>query len=274
MEVLFAHTYLILFGKLAVGGLLALAVPPFFEMERGFYKSTASVYAALAFCMALGDAYLRFGYDAAIVGSAGLLAWLAFTAFFTAYVVTLFLELPRLRASLFPAAIAAGFVALAITAWGYVPEHASAATGIAFAASALAGAAAAGSAVTGMLLGHWYLIETGLDLSPLRRMWGFCRACVRVQIVVVLIAILSLWLWPGSHWDDAFAAAFGGRFGILLVGRIATWAVALVLLEMIGRTLAIPQTMAATGLFYIQALTVSVGEILSHWLLFRTGLPF
>ena len=35
MEILFAHTYLCLFGKLAVGGLLSLAVPPFFDLERG-----------------------------------------------------------------------------------------------------------------------------------------------------------------------------------------------------------------------------------------------
>ena len=47
----------------------------------------------------------------------------------------------------------------------------------------------------------------------------------------------------------------------------------MVLMHLIGRTLAIPQTMAATGLFYIQALVVAVGEICGHWLLFRTGLP-
>ena len=33
------------------------------------------------------------------------------------------------------------------------------------------------------------------------------------------------------------------------------------------------QTMAATGLFYLEALVVLVGQIAGHWLLFRTGLP-
>jgi hypothetical protein len=90
----------------------------------------------------------------------------------------------------------------------------------------------------------------------------------------VPLAILTLWLWPGSPFGGAIDSAFGQRFFPLVVGRVATWMIALVLLAMIGRTLAIPQTMAATGLFYVQALTVSVGEILAHWLLFRTRLPF
>jgi hypothetical protein len=42
---------------------------------------------------------------------------------------------------------------------------------------------------------------------------------------------------------------------------------------MIGRTLRIPQTMAATGLFYIAILAVMVGELLGHLILFRTSLP-
>jgi len=42
---------------------------------------------------------------------------------------------------------------------------------------------------------------------------------------------------------------------------------------MIHRTLQIPQTMAATGLFYIAILFVMVGEILGRLILFRTSLP-
>ena len=42
---------------------------------------------------------------------------------------------------------------------------------------------------------------------------------------------------------------------------------------MIWRTLAIPQTMAATGLFYVAILSTVVGEFLGRFLLFRTSLP-
>jgi hypothetical protein len=48
---------------------------------------------------------------------------------------------------------------------------------------------------------------------------------------------------------------------------------AAVLGVMIWRTLQIPQTMAATGLFYIAVLAVLVGEFLGRFILFRTGLP-
>lgn len=274
MEVLFAHTYLILFGKLAAGGLLALAVPPFFEVERGFYKSTAAVYVALAYLMTAGEAYLLARYGASrVVTPVGLTAWLVFAGIASAYAITLFVEWPRLRARLFPAAVAAGFLALAITGWSYAPENASFFAGAPFAAVLWVGAAASGAAVTGMLLGHWYLIETGLDLLPLERMLAFCRACVRAELIVVPLAALALWLSPLPAWREAFATAFSERFIFLLIGRVAAWALALVLLGLIRRTLAIPQTMAATGLFYIQALTIAVGEIFGHWLLFRTGLP-
>jgi hypothetical protein len=42
---------------------------------------------------------------------------------------------------------------------------------------------------------------------------------------------------------------------------------------MIDRSLRVPQTMAATGLFYIAVLAVLVGEMLGRFVLFRTGLP-
>jgi hypothetical protein len=42
---------------------------------------------------------------------------------------------------------------------------------------------------------------------------------------------------------------------------------------MIHRTLLIPQTMAATGLFYIAILAVMVGEFMGRYILFRTGFP-
>jgi hypothetical protein len=48
---------------------------------------------------------------------------------------------------------------------------------------------------------------------------------------------------------------------------------AAVLGAMIRRTLQIPQTMAATGLFYIAVLVILVGEFLGRFILFRTGLP-
>ena len=60
----------------------------------------------------------------------------------------------------------------------------------------------------------------------------------------------------------------------LLLLRVALGPVAaLAMSAMIRRVLAIPQTMAATGLFYIATLAVLVGELLGRYFTFRTGLP-
>jgi hypothetical protein len=56
----------------------------------------------------------------------------------------------------------------------------------------------------------------------------------------------------------------------VIVGQAAP----LVLSWMIWRTLLIPHTMAATGLFYIAVLGVFVGEILGKQILALTYLPF
>lgn len=276
MELLFAHTYLFLFGKLAVGGLLSLAVPPFVELERGFFRSTGAVYLGSALVMAVGLAYLRINYAGS--GSApgslpALAAWWVFLALFVAYYATLFVELPFLRARLFPFALLAGLTALCSTAAAYLPAGVSLFATVPFGLSACAGAGLVAAGVSGMLLGHWYLIERDLELEPLMRMLAFCRACLVAEVACVVIATVALGLWPGAPWADGFAELLGGRYGWLVAGRIAAWGLAGFLLLLIRKTLAIPQTMAATGLFYIEALVGVVGQILGLWLLFRTGLP-
>lgn len=276
MEALFAHTYLLLFGKLAVGGLLAMAVPPFAEMERGFYKSTGAVCLLCALLMGCGELSLYSGTAGTQAGPASLttvVAWWAFIVAFSVYYTALFIERPKIRARAFPLSVVLGFAAVAVTAVGYRPVDASSLTGIPYALSGIAGAAVAGAMLTGMLLGHWYLIDTGLDLAPLKSMLAFARWTLRFEIGAVIAGALCLWVWPGSPVHEGFALALTGRFAWLSVARVLAWSLSLLLVFLIDRTLAIPQTMAATGLFYVAALVVTVGEIISHWLLFRSGLP-
>jgi hypothetical protein len=137
----------------------------------------------------------------------------------------------------------------------------------------MVGAAALGAAASGMLLGHWYLIDRDLDLAPLIAMHAFCRATLWAEIAVVTLGALTLYLLPGDTLHASFGEAFGGAQTWLTAGRLGAWLLGVVLLVLIAKTLEIPQTMAATGLFYIQATTIAVGEILAHWLLFRTSLP-
>ena len=107
-----------------------------------------------------------------------------------------------------------------------------------------------------------------------RAVWQ-CSRCRRSHAP----ADLAMGVRPKGKWTagverkTAFAAAFSPRFVWLVIARLTSWALAAVILELIRRTLEIPQTMAATGLFYIAALVIAVGQIAGHWLLFRTGLP-
>ena len=277
METLFAHTYLLITGKLAAGGLLALAVPPFTRLERGFYSSSGAVYLAAAWLMFGGDLYLYLSQTGrGPVEALPLALWGLFSLLFTAYYLTLYVEMPVLRAKLFPAALIAGFAALASSAVGLAPQGAAWPALLGYVTVLWAGAAITGAAVTGMLLGHWYLIDTGLDLAPFSSMLAYCRRCLVVEfsvVAVVLVALALTALGTDPVWREPLGLAFSSRYALLVAGRLLSWAMAAVLLFMAARTLAIPQTMAATGLFYIEALVGSVGQIVAHWLLFRTGLP-
>src|SRR5258705_331062 len=84
--------------------------------------------------------------------------------------------------------------------------------------------------------------------------------------------VVELAVVPGAGADavrllwEHHATLFAAR---LLLGPFAALGIG----YMIHRTLAIPHTMAATGLFYIAILFVLVGEMLGRLLLFRTSLP-
>jgi hypothetical protein len=136
----------------------------------------------------------------------------------------------------------------------------------------LTGALALGGVAAGMLLGHWYLIDLGLSIVPLRRLFTYFVTVLLVHIAVLVLTMSAMALAPApgpaavaTLWQD-HAPLLAARF---LLGPVAALGLGL----MIHRTLQIPQTMAATGLFYIAILFVMVGEILGRLILFRTSLP-
>lgn len=265
----FAEAFLLVFGQLAVGGWFSLSVPPFGQVGRGFFRSTASVYLGAALCATAGWGWLAIRWEprpsSARWGELSL--WLVFCLAAGNYVRSLASDSPRQRARSYLASLAAGVLAVSVTATRYAsadPLEAVLYT-IAFGVSA----AVLGAASTGMLLGHWYLIETGLTLTPLWRVLRFFVATLRAQLAMLALAVAASLTSPrgatAAAWDDHLVL-FSSR---VLFGPVAAYALA----EMIRRTLAIPQTMAATGLFYIALLAVLVGEILGRSLLFRTGWP-
>src|SRR5579864_8150205 len=117
----FAACFLLVFGELAFGGLFALAVPPFFKVERGFYKSSAAVYLASGLLTAIGAAMLASrGVNAG--GLSVLRLWMvcaactAFALVLGLYLFTLYTDLAALRSRAFTGALALGLFAVTMNA--------------------------------------------------------------------------------------------------------------------------------------------------------------
>jgi hypothetical protein len=267
----FSACFLLVFGQLAVGGLAALAVPPFSVLERGFYKSSAGVF--------LGCAVLYLGatIDLAVreripIGRGEIALWAAFTAALAGYMASLWGDVGRRRARAFAAALFLGLAALSASAGRYRVGPLFSPATVLYPLAFVTGALALGAVATGMLLGHWYLIDLGLSIEPMRRLFRYFVTVVLLHAGVLALTIIVMALGPAA--GTAAVASLWHEHGPLLAARFLLGPIAaLGLGVMIHRTLQIPQTMAATGLFYIAILFVLVGELLGRLILFRTSLP-
>ncbi len=265
----FSACFLLVFGQLAVGGLVALAVPPFAVLERGFYKSSATVFLGCALVYLGGAVDLALGGRVAI-GRGELALWAVFAAAQGLYLVSLWGDRGRLRARAFSAALLLGLIALSASANRYRVGALLSPAGVLYPLAFLTGALALGAVATGMLLGHWYLIDLGLSIEPMRRLFRYFVRVLIVHLTVLAITVLLTTLAPTT----AAAGNLLREHGTLVAARFLLGPLAaLGLGYLIHRTLQIPQTMAATGLFYIAILFVLVGELLGRLILFRTSLP-
>jgi hypothetical protein len=271
----FARCFLLVFGQLAAGGFVALSRLPFHEIERGFYKSTAAVYLASAGVLLAGQlALLGRGVAPASPGAmveAGI--WLAFTAAAAVYLASLWGDPYRRRALAYVATVVLALLAVVTSALRYSPAPLLSLETILYPASFLVSALLLGATATGMLLGHWYLIDVGMPLAPLVRIWRLYRTSLLVQLVTLAVCLTGFHLVGIPATRDAVTALWSD-YRLLLWMRLGIGPLAaLGIAWMIWRTLAIPQTMAATGLFYVAVLATVVGEFLGRFLLFRTTLP-
>ena len=271
----FAECYLLIFGQLAVGGIAALAVPPFATIERGFYKSSAGIFlgSALLYLIGMTALVARAGIGSASVATwVELFAWTLFTGCTAFYLASLWDESHARRVRWYPRALFTGLAALVVTATTYRIDGGLGPATVLYPFAFITGALSLGAVATGMLLGHWYLIDLGLSIHPLARLF---RYFVVVTIAHVIVILLTMGVLAASRGPAADAVALLWRAYLpLLVARLALGPLAaLGIAYLIHRTLAIPHTMAATGLFYIAILFVLVGEMLGRLILFRTSLP-
>lgn len=134
----------------------------------------------------------------------------------------------------------------------------------------LAASLVLGGAMTGMLLGHWYLVTPLLSPRPLRHM-------TIVLFAALLAQLLSLPVYLGLLGAPAAAAkgsALLGSFGLILGVRVTIGLLfPLVLAVLAWHTTRIKAMRSATGLLYIGAGVVLAGEIVAKVLFFIGGVP-
>ena len=274
----FAACFILVFGELAWGGLFALAIPPFFNVERGFYKSSASVYLAASLTTAIGLGLLALRAGASDGPGAGSLwtaaaLWTLSSAAVAVYLYTLWTENGLLRARSYALGLGLGLVALIANVMLLMPHGFGAVAAVAYGLTAIISALVLGLVSGAMMFGHWYLIDLEMPVDYLRtfvRLLGIALVAdlVALGLAIGLPAMLGS-VGAAAAVHELFASHLGLLEFRLLLGPVAT----IVLVWMCWQTLKIPETRSATGLLYIAVMSVLVGEMLGRFILFRTAIP-
>jgi len=272
----FPASFLLLFHQIALGGLFAVAATPFHELSRGFYKSTGGVLFVVGALGFLGkiDLFRRSLASPGLGAVIELSCYLLFIASFALYLYQLWGERVVFRARTFTLSLFVGLAALTISARGFYDAPLWSWETLLYPASFFLSALLLGGVTVGMLIGHWYLIDTGQSIDPFIRIFKFFFSSLLLQTFFFLLLPALLYFFGGPSTVRRLEELWQNHH-VLLIGRLlTTQAGSLILSFMIWRTLKIPHTMAATGLFYIALLGVFVGEILGRQILALTFLPF
>lgn len=263
----YAAAFVMFLYQVAVGGLVGLSVTPFNDLERGFYKSTTGVLVVAAVLAIWGHVDLMPGQQGwwRII-EFGLLV--SFALFLILYFITLWGERGFLRARCFSTAILTGVGGLAVASFSFAPAQPGLVEAVVLPVSFIVTALLLGAVTVGMLIGHWYLIETGQSLDPFLKVFRFFVAMLVIQIGTEAVAAPVLYLL-GTADTAAVLERLFSHHGVLLSSRLIVAQLGpLVLSYMIWKTLSdFKNTMAATGLFYIALLGVFVGGLLSSHIL-------
>jgi hypothetical protein len=132
--------------------------------------------------------------------------------------------------------------------------------GPAVTASFAAASIAMGASMTGMLLGHWYLVAPMLSSRPLLRLTSLFLLALVAQVAILF------WLLDGT---DVLA-----RFGIMVWMRAAFGIVfPLVMGGFVWYACRIRAMRTATGILYLAVGCVVIGDITAKVLYFLTAVP-
>jgi hypothetical protein len=272
-----SNSFLVFLYQVAFGGLLAVAGTPFHEIERAFYKSTAGVLYVIALLELWGESslWMQGTLQASEWGTRlEIIFHLIFVLAFSCYMASLWMELPSFRARSFAISILTGLAGLMLSAHRFYHAPLLSLETLIYPSMFFVSALLLGSVTVGMLIGHWYLIDTGQSLDPFVRIYKFFVFSLIAQCVLFALSLVLLHFFGVPSTLKAMEQLWREHSTLLVTRVIVGQCAPLVLSWMIWRTLLIPHTMAATGLFYIALLGVFVGEILGRQIIALTALPF
>src|SRR6202451_3651090 len=183
--------------------MFALAIPPFFNVERRFYKSSAAVYLAASLTTAIGLGLLALrggastGPGAASLWTASAL-WTLSSVAIAVYLYTLWTENGRRRSRAYALGLGLGLVALIANMMLLMPVGFGAVAAVAYALTAITSALVLGLVSGAMLFGHWYLIDLSMDVEYLRSFIRFIGAALIADLIAMALALALLALFAGN----------------------------------------------------------------------------
>ncbi|HXH10109.1 MAG TPA: hypothetical protein VNP04_10165 [Alphaproteobacteria bacterium] len=256
--------FFLVFSQLTIGGLALMNVVPAAEIGKGFFRTCASIYLLIWLLILVGLEWTR---------PAEFLGCLLFTLMFLLYYASLWIErlpdstrlLPLTWGIGFGAVIASASSAASAISWSWEIAF--------YVVNFLLSTLSLGAAMSGMLLGHWYLVTPELSLTPIKRMTAVLLGSLIAQGgMLAIIAFPEFGAVPETlspkveHLMLAYPYFLLGR---ALVGLVGTFGLAALTLWLLREG----STQAATGFLYTAVLTVTVGELIARFLFRLTGVP-
>ena len=256
--------FFLVFSQLTVGGLALMHLVPAAEIGKGFFRTCAAIYLVIWIFVLAGLEWER---------PWELLGFALFTLLFFVYYASLWFERLPDSARLLELTAAVGFCAVIASALGYSGEGAGVAEVGLYVLNFLLGSLSLGAAMSGMLLGHWYLVAPELSLVPIKRLTGILLGALAAQGVMLGLtaspemgAVPSMLVPQVEHLLVAYPYFLLGR---LLVGLVGTFGLAALTMWLLREG----STQAATGFLYTAVMTVTVGELIARFLFRLTGVP-
>jgi hypothetical protein len=256
--------FFLVFSQLTVGGLALMRLVPAAEIGKGFFRTCAAIYLLIWILVVAGLEWAR---------PWELLGFVLFTLLFLVYYASLWLEKLPNSSRLLEITSAVGFCAIIASAVSYSVGGSLMDEATIRVPNFLLSALSLGAAMSGMLLGHWYLVTPELSLVPIKRLTGtLLGALVAQGALLALTASPDLGILPNAllprvqHLLAVYPYFLWGR---ALVGLVGTFGLAVLTMWLLREE----STQAATGFLYTAVLTITVGELIARFLFQLTRVP-